>query len=75
MGQNVLHHLTASPLVRGITVYDPVGEKMEQMKQVFPVKTAANLDEILQSPEIKLVFVTASNNVHKELTDCSARGW
>ena len=67
MGQNVLQHLKASPLVRGITVYDPIAEKMEQLKQVFPVKAAARLEDVLQDPEIKLVFITASNNVHKEL--------
>lgn len=68
MGQNVLRHLADSPLVRGITVFDPVPDRMEQMRLIFPVKPAANLEEVLRDPTIKLVFVTASNDVHKELT-------
>ncbi len=32
MGQHVLHHLTASPLVHGITAYDPVPEKVEELR-------------------------------------------
>ena len=68
MGQHVLQHLTAGPLVRGITAYDPVPERMEELKQIHPVKTAAQLKDVLDDPEIKLVFITASNNVHRELT-------
>ena len=54
--------------VRSITIFDRDPERMEKLKQSFNVKTAARLEEILQSPAIKLVFITASNNVHKELT-------
>lgn len=68
MGQNVLDHLGDSPLVRGITVFDRSRENMEQFKQQFRVKAAASLDDLLKNPEIKLVFVTASNNAHKDLT-------
>jgi len=68
MGENILRHLADTPLVRGITVFDLKPESMEKLKQSFGVKTAASLDEILRDPEIKLVFVTASNNAHKELT-------
>lgn len=68
MGQNVLHHLADSPLVRGITVYDRNPEKMEQLKQKFGAKPAATLEDVLRNPGIKLVFITASNNAHKDLT-------
>lgn len=68
MGQNVLRHLADGPYVRGISVFDPIPERMEQMKQVHPVKPVATLEDVLQNPEIKLVFVTASNDVHKDLT-------
>ena len=68
MGQHVLHHLTASPLIRGITAYDPVPEKVEELKHIYPVKAAAALENVLGNPEIKLVFITASNDVHRELT-------
>lgn len=68
MGKNVLHHIKESPLVRGITIYDRNPERMEEWRQDHTVKTAGTLDEVLQNPEIKLVFVTASNNAHKELS-------
>jgi len=32
------------------------------------VKTAESLDRVLENPDIRLVFITASNNAHKELT-------
>lgn len=67
MGQNVLRHLETSPLVRGITVFDQNPEQTEKVKQVFGVKVADTLKDVLENPEIKLVFITASNNVHKEL--------
>jgi predicted dehydrogenase len=68
MGENILRHLAESPLVRGITVFDLNSERMKKLQQDFGVKTAATLQDVLQDPEIKLVFVTASNNAHKELT-------
>jgi predicted dehydrogenase len=68
MGEHVLHHLAESPLVKGITVFDRNPEKMEKLKQDHAVKTAATLADVLNDPEIKLVFVTASNNAHMELT-------
>lgn len=68
MGQNVLRHIVDSPMVRGITVFDRNPERMEALKQGFGVKATAILEDILEDPEIKLVFVTASNNAHKELT-------
>ncbi len=68
MGQHVLHHLTDSPLVQSITAYDPVPEKVEELKQIYAVKAATALEEVLGDPEIKLVFITASNDVHGELT-------
>lgn len=68
MGENLLRHLEESPLVRGITVFDLNSERMQKLKQSFGVKTAATLDDVLQDPEVKLVFITASNNAHKELT-------
>jgi predicted dehydrogenase len=62
MGQNILRHLEESPLVRGITIFDVDPERMQKLKQGFGVKTAATLEGVLQDPEIKLVFVTASNS-------------
>lgn len=68
MGENVIRHLGYSPLVRGITVFDRHPERMELLKQRYSVETAENLERVLEDPDIKLVFITASNNAHKDLT-------
>jgi predicted dehydrogenase len=71
MGRNVIQHLEDSPLVRGITIFDHHADRMEQLKQRYDVKTYENLEQVLDDPQIKLVFVTASNNAHKDLTIAS----
>jgi predicted dehydrogenase len=68
MGENVIQHLGDSPLVRAITVFDRHPERMERLKQSHGVKTSDSLERVLANPEIRLVFITASNNAHKELT-------
>jgi predicted dehydrogenase len=68
MGENVIRHLAGSPLVRSITVFDRHPERMELLKQRHGVETSESLERVLQDPEIRLAFVTASNNAHKELT-------
>ena len=68
MGKNVIQHLKESPLVSAITVFDRHPERMEQLRQSHGVKPSETLEQVLANPEIKLVFVTAANNAHKELT-------
>jgi predicted dehydrogenase len=68
MGGHVIEHLGDSPLVRGITVFDRHPERMEQLKQRYGVEPSQSLESVLENPAIKLVFITASNNAHKELS-------
>jgi predicted dehydrogenase len=68
MGENVILHLADSPLVSGISVFDRHPDRMNLLKQRHSVKPTETLDEVLQDPKIKLVFVTASNNSHKDLS-------
>ena len=68
MGENVIRHLRDSPLVHDISVFDRHPERMELLKQRHGVETSDSREQVLQDPDIKLVFVTASNNAHKELT-------
>ena len=68
MGQNVIEHLRDSPLIRSITVFDPNADRMEQLCQSHGVKKLDSLQRVLEDPAIRLVFITASNDVHKELT-------
>src|SRR5581483_8307326 len=67
MGENVIRHLGDSPLVRGISVYDRHPERMASLNQSHGVKTADSLEQILNDSDIRLVFITASNNAHKDL--------
>ncbi|MFP5229470.1 MAG: Gfo/Idh/MocA family protein [Acidobacteriota bacterium] len=68
MGDNVIRHLGDSPLVRNITVFDRHPERMASLKARYGVETSDTLLRVLDDPEIRLVFITASNNAHRELT-------
>lgn len=68
MGESVIQHLKKSPLVSGIGVYDPRLERVTALRERFGVGIYKSIDALLQDPEIKLVFVTASNDMHKSLT-------
>jgi len=67
MGENVIRHLADSPSVHSITIFDRHPERMEALQQRHRVETSASLERLLQDPDIRLVFITASNNAHKEL--------
>ena len=68
MGESVIQHLQHSPLVQSIGVFDPRLDRMAALKERFGVDSYPSLDETLRDPAIKLVFVTASNDMHKTLT-------
>src|ERR1700691_415986 len=68
MGENVIRHLADSPFTRNIIVFDRQPERMEMLKQRHGVETSQSLERVLEDPDIRLVFVTASNHAHKDLT-------
>src|ERR1700759_1645860 len=68
MGEHVIRHLGDSPLLRDITVFDRHPERMASLKERHGVKTSGSLEQVLDDPDIRLVFITASNNAHKDLT-------
>lgn len=68
MGQNVIRHLADSSLVQAVTVFDRNAERLESLRKNHGVKTADRLEQVLADPKIKLVFITASNDAHKDLT-------
>ena len=68
MGATVIGHLKKCDLVSEIVAQDIRSERVEQLKQEFSIHATTDLDEILKDKSIPLVFVTASNNAHKELT-------
>lgn len=67
MGMHVMEHLRDSPLVEDITVFDPNAERRAELELKHSVRTVDALERVLDDPAIPLVFITASNNVHKEL--------
>lgn len=68
MGENVIRHLAGSKLVRGITVFDRHSERADALKQRHGTETAASIEQVLEDPDVRLVFITASNNAHKDLS-------
>jgi predicted dehydrogenase len=67
MGEHVIQHLGDSARVRAITVFDRQAERMEHFRQRHGVETADSLEQVLRDPEIRLVFIAASNDAHKDL--------
>lgn len=67
MGLHVIEHLRDSPLVRGITVFDPKPERREELEKEHGIKTTGTLEDVLNDPAVRLVFITAPNDAHKDL--------
>ncbi len=68
MGESVVRHLQESPRVSGVTVFDRDAERMMSLQKSYAVQCASTLQHVLADPGIRLVFITASNNAHKDLT-------
>jgi len=68
MGGTVIEHLQKCDRVGEITAYDIRAERVAQLRKQYGVKAVTNLKEILADAEIPLVFITASNDAHKDLT-------
>lgn len=67
MGRSVLGHIAGNDYVRSITVYDPDAAKTAALRNSHSVNTAQTLEQILNDPAVKLIFITASNDAHKNL--------
>lgn len=68
MGESVIHHLLESPRVSGVTLFDPDFARLQSLKEKYVVNVSPTLREVLDNPHIRLVFITAANHAHKELT-------
>ena len=68
MGGTVIGHLKECPLVKEIVAQDIREERVRELKAKFGVQATTRLDEILADPAVRLVFITASNAAHKDLT-------
>lgn len=68
MGRTVIEHLKECSWVRQIAAYDVVPARLEEVKSRFAVDTTSRLESILDDPTVRLVFITASNNAHADLS-------
>ena len=66
MGGTVIGHLRESPDVSEIVAYDIRQERIDELR-AEGVNAVSDLQMILSDPEVKLAFVTSSNETHKEL--------
>lgn len=66
MGATVIEHLSKLDLVSESIAYDIRPSRVEKLKGMG-IKATADLQGILDDPEVKVVFVTSSNDSHKEL--------
>ena len=56
------------PGVDEIVALDIRPERVKQLREELGVTATGSLAEVLDDPEVKLVFVTASNSAHASLT-------
>ncbi len=67
MGRTVIQHLQGIPEVSGIIAYDVVSESLSKTEEECGVRVTTDLDVILKDPAIRLVFITSSNQSHRDL--------
>lgn len=67
MGGTVISHLKECPQVTEILAQDIREARVRELREQFQVTATTDLAAILSDAEVKLVFVTASNDAHKPL--------
>ena len=68
MGEGVVRYLKQCPEVQGIIVYDPCVEPLlMKIKENEGVEITACLEDVLSDSGVRVVFITAVNEAHKEL--------
>ncbi len=68
MGLHVAETLQSNPLVREIVAFDIRAEQIQAARQKLHVTGTTDLRTVLDDPQVRLVFVTAPNDAHRELT-------
>ncbi len=68
MGGTVIKHLQACDRVSEIVAQDIRQERVAELEEKFGVQATRDYREILADETIPLIFVTSSNDAHKELT-------
>ncbi|GAA2387649.1 Gfo/Idh/MocA family oxidoreductase [Dactylosporangium salmoneum] len=73
MGETVINHLLKSELVDGIVAQDIRPERVAELIARYGIGGAVELDDVLADAGIPVVFVTSSNDAHRELTTRALR--
>ena len=68
MGLTVVEHLLQCEGVSGILTHDLSHERIQAIQQKTGVLGTTNLQDVLKDSDVRLVFITASNIAHKDLT-------
>jgi predicted dehydrogenase len=68
MGGSVIEHLKKNPRVKQIVAQDVREERVRELREKYGIHATTRLEEILGDPGIPLVFITSSNDAHKDLT-------
>ena len=67
-GRGKLRVLRTSPLVSELVGMDVNPDQAEKVAGEFNIPTFTDADHILDDPDVKLVFVSTSNDAHKDLS-------
>jgi len=68
MGATVIEHLRGCAGVEQIVAHDVRKERLEKLRRKYGVHVTEDLKGILADAQIPLVFITAPNDAHKDLT-------
>ena len=67
-GRDKLRVLKTSPLVDGLIGMDSDAEQAEKVGVELGIEVTTDLRHVLEDPAVKLVFVSTSNDAHKDLS-------
>lgn len=73
MGRTVIGHLQECVDPSSLIAYDVDRQSLETTQKQYPIRCTESLDSILEDRQVGLVFVTASNGAHKELSIAAMR--
>ncbi|MFD2081761.1 Predicted dehydrogenase [Actinopolymorpha cephalotaxi] len=68
MGETVIGHLLDDPILTGLIAYDVRAERTAELAARYPIEVTTELRRVLDDPQVRVVFVTASNDAHAELS-------
>ena len=68
MGGHVVEHLNGFNGVQDIIVYDIKEQPLDEVSRRYKVQTTRHINDVLNDPQVRLVFIATPNATHKVLT-------